>query len=148
MAVEAMKEIGIDISHHTPKSVEEVAQKIGAGLPETDPDAEDAGTLGGMPLDIVVTVCDDAKEKCPYVPAREGNIHVGSRTPPPARAPTRKSERRSGGFAMSWPTGSTQRSTRMLRQESRRRWSFDSRDTNPPKCVCGPRCDGPNRMDR
>jgi arsenate reductase len=81
MAVEVMKEIGIDISHHTSKRVEEVAQKIGAGLPETDPDAEGAGTLGGMPLNIVVTICDDAKEKCPSVPAREGKIHVGFKDP-------------------------------------------------------------------
>lgn len=81
MAVEVMKEIGIDISHHTSKSVEEVAQKIGASLAETDSDAEGTGTLGGMPLDVVITVCDDAKENCPYIPAREGNVHVGFEDP-------------------------------------------------------------------
>ena len=82
-AVEVMEEIGIDISNHTSKSVEQVAQKLGVGITETEGTAEPegdagaAGTIAGMPLDMVVTVCDDAKERCPYVPAREGNVHVG-----------------------------------------------------------------------
>jgi len=43
-AIAAMKEIGIDISHHRSKSVDEFV---------------------GQPLDFVITVCDSAKETCP-----------------------------------------------------------------------------------
>ncbi|PSQ95541.1 MAG: low molecular weight phosphatase family protein [Bacteroidetes bacterium SW_9_63_38] len=76
-AVKVMKEIGIDISDHTSKSVEQVARELGMGTAVSEGDAESAGTIAGMPLDMVVTVCDDAKERCPYVPARKGNVHVG-----------------------------------------------------------------------
>lgn len=75
-AVEVMKEIGIDISDHT-KSVEQVARELGVGIAASEGDAESAGTIAGMPLDVVVTVCDDAKERCPYVPVREGPLRAG-----------------------------------------------------------------------
>ncbi|WP_103020335.1 arsenate reductase ArsC [Salinibacter altiplanensis] len=55
-AVEVMEEIGIDISGHTSDHVDACAD---------------------TPLDIVVTVCDDAAENCPYIPAREQNLHRG-----------------------------------------------------------------------
>lgn len=53
-AAAVMKEIGIDISDHTSDPV----------------DAYD-----NTPLDIVVTVCDDAAENCPYIPARKKHLH-------------------------------------------------------------------------
>lgn len=53
-AVEVMREIGIDISGHLATSV-------------------DAYT--DTPLDYVVTVCDAARESCPYLPARRQNLH-------------------------------------------------------------------------
>lgn len=59
-AVEVMAEIGIDLSDHTSDSV----------------DAYD-----DTPLDMVVTVCDDAAENCPYIPAREKNLHRGFEDP-------------------------------------------------------------------
>ena len=86
-AVEVMKEIGIDISDHTSKSVEQVARELGVGIAASEGDAESAGTIAGMPLDVVVTVCDDAKERCPYVPAREGNVHVGFDDPSAVEGP-------------------------------------------------------------
>lgn len=76
MAIEVMEEIGIDISHHTSKSVDAVLKEIGVDVPEG---AE--SKYSGCPLDVVVTVCDDAKENCPYVPAREGNVHAGFEDP-------------------------------------------------------------------
>lgn len=60
LAVEAMREIGIDISGHRSEHVDRYL----------DP-----------PADIVVTVCDSAKEACPYVPARERLIHHGFEDP-------------------------------------------------------------------
>ncbi len=59
-AVDVMDEIGIDISAHTSDHV----------------DAYDH-----TPLDVVVTVCDDAAEKCPYIPARKKNLHRGFEDP-------------------------------------------------------------------
>jgi arsenate reductase len=53
-AIEAMKEVGIDISGHRSKSVDEFA---------------------GRPFDCVITVCDNAKESCPVFPAGTERIH-------------------------------------------------------------------------
>jgi arsenate reductase (thioredoxin) len=53
-AIEAMREIGIDISGHRSKSVDEFA---------------------GEAFDYVVTVCDNARESCPYFPAKTRMIH-------------------------------------------------------------------------
>ena len=53
-AIEAMKEVGIDISHHRSKSVEEFT---------------------GQDFDYVITVCDNAKESCPVFPAKIKRIH-------------------------------------------------------------------------
>ena len=55
-AAEVMEEVGIDISDHTSDHVDAYAD---------------------TPLDIVVTVCDDAAENCPYIPARKQNLHQG-----------------------------------------------------------------------
>ena len=55
-AVEVMDEIGIDISGHTSDPV----------YAYTD-----------QPLHIVVTVCDDAAEHCPYISAEKENLHRG-----------------------------------------------------------------------
>jgi arsenate reductase len=53
-AIEAMKEIGIDISGQRSKSVEEFA---------------------GQQFDYVITVCDHAKENCPIFPGKTERIH-------------------------------------------------------------------------
>lgn len=53
-AIEAMKEIGIDISAHRSKSVDEFA---------------------GQDFDFVITVCDNAKESCPVFPGKVQRIH-------------------------------------------------------------------------
>jgi arsenate reductase len=53
-AVQAMSEIGIDISKHRSKSVDEFA---------------------GQQFDYVITVCDNAKESCPFFPGGGERIH-------------------------------------------------------------------------
>ena len=53
-AIEAMKEIGIDISSHRSKSVDEFA---------------------GQRFDYVITVCDNANEVCPVYPEDTERIH-------------------------------------------------------------------------
>lgn len=57
MAVQVMKEIGIDISHHTSDSVEKYIHEE---------------------WDYVITVCDDARENCPVFPGKVGTrMHLG-----------------------------------------------------------------------
>ena len=53
-AVKAMAELGIDISKHRSKSVDEFA---------------------GQQFDYVITVCDNAKESCPLFPGGGQRIH-------------------------------------------------------------------------
>jgi arsenate reductase (thioredoxin) len=53
-AIAAMKEIGLDISSHRSKSVDEFA---------------------GQTFDYVVTVCDNARDNCPVFPAATERIH-------------------------------------------------------------------------
>ena len=49
LAIAAMKDMGIDISHHYSKTVEE---------------------FKGKNFDWVITVCDSAKETCPFFPGK------------------------------------------------------------------------------
>ena len=53
-AIAVMGEIGIDISAHRSKSVDEFA---------------------GRQLDMVITVCDNARESCPVFPADVAKLH-------------------------------------------------------------------------
>lgn len=53
-AVAVMREIGIDISEHRSKSVEEFANQE---------------------FDLVITVCDNAKESCPIFPGAAQRLH-------------------------------------------------------------------------
>jgi arsenate reductase len=53
-AVAVLKEVGIDISHHYSKAMD---------------------TYAGQPVDLAVTVCDDAKEACPVFPAAKKQLH-------------------------------------------------------------------------
>ena len=60
LAVVAMAEAGIDLSRHTSKTVD---------------------VFRDTPMDYVVTVCDNARENCPYFPAREKIIHKSFEDP-------------------------------------------------------------------
>ncbi len=53
-AINVMDEIGIDIRHHRSKSIEE---------------------FRGERFDYVVTVCDHAKQTCPFFPGAKEYIH-------------------------------------------------------------------------
>jgi arsenate reductase len=53
-AIEVMKEIGIDISGQQPKPLT---------------------TFDGVPLDLAVTLCDNARAVCPVVPSAKKTIH-------------------------------------------------------------------------
>jgi len=53
-AIEAMEEIGIDIASHESKTIERYL---------------------GEPWDWVITVCDQARESCPFVPGAKATLH-------------------------------------------------------------------------
>jgi arsenate reductase len=59
-AIAVMKELGIDISGHRSKSVDEFA---------------------GRQFDYVLTVCDNAKESCPVFPGNTMTIHQSFQDP-------------------------------------------------------------------
>ncbi len=69
-AVEAMREIGIDISAHQSKSMSEFT---------------------GQTFDYVITVCDDAAEECPIFPGPARRLHHGFVDP--AKIPTDQQSR-------------------------------------------------------
>ncbi len=62
LAIEVMKEIGIDISDGTSKLVDE--------LPED------------LEFDYVITLCDNAATGCPFFPAKTAVVHHGFEDPP------------------------------------------------------------------
>ena len=68
-AIATMKEDGIDISHHTSNLVDDYIN---------------------IPFDLILTVCDNAKERCPYFPAKAERIHYSF--PDPAKATGTKEE--------------------------------------------------------
>ena len=59
-AIAVMKELGIDISGHRSKHVQE---------------------FESQPFDYVLTVCDNAKESCPVFPGHLNRIHKGFEDP-------------------------------------------------------------------
>ena len=62
-AVATMKEDGIDISKHTSNNIDEYLN---------------------VDFDFVITVCDNAKENCPYFPTKAKKFHYNF--PDPAKA--------------------------------------------------------------
>lgn len=54
LAIKAMSELGVDISHHHSKSPQE---------------------FRGQPFDCVITVCDKAREACPVFPGAATQLH-------------------------------------------------------------------------
>jgi arsenate reductase len=62
-AIQVMAEDHIDISKHTSNNVDEYLD---------------------IPFDYVITVCDNAKENCPYFPAKAERFHYNF--PDPAKA--------------------------------------------------------------
>jgi len=61
MAVHVMSEAGVDISSQRSKSID---------------------SLGMSEFDYVITLCDNARESCPYYPAGTELIHKGFDDPP------------------------------------------------------------------
>jgi len=65
VAIEVMKEIGLDLSHSYPKKVDEFL---------------------GQTFDFVITVCDSAKESCPVFTGKvDHRLHIGFDDPAEAK---------------------------------------------------------------
>jgi arsenate reductase len=60
LAIEVMEEIGVDLSGHTSNTIED---------------------LGDRTFDVVVTVCDAAREACPYLPVEKESLHRSFEAP-------------------------------------------------------------------
>jgi arsenate reductase len=70
LAIQAMQEVRIDLAGHTSKSLDPLLDK---------------------PWDYVITVCDNANERCPVFPARATRIHWS--LPDPSRVTGTDQER-------------------------------------------------------
>lgn len=71
LAIKAMQELGIDISGHTAKGID---------------------TFAAQPaMDLVITVCDEAQEACPFFPHARKQVHWGF--PDPSRVTGTEEER-------------------------------------------------------
>jgi arsenate reductase len=73
-AIAAMREIGIDISSHRSKSAEEFI---------------------GQNFDVILTVCDHAKETCPVFPGNALRLHHSFEDPPAVGAADNETTMRS-----------------------------------------------------
>jgi arsenate reductase len=71
LAIEAMQEVGIDISHHRSKSMDEFVRES---------------------FDYVITLCDQANESCPVFFGGARRLHMGF--PDPAAAGVTDEEKR------------------------------------------------------
>ena len=54
LAIHAMKTAGVDISHHTSNKIDDYMD---------------------INFDFVITVCDNAKARCPYLPNADSRLH-------------------------------------------------------------------------
>lgn len=62
MARRALQDLGIETDSLESKTIDDLRERLG-------------GADGDAGFDVVVTVCDNAREACPYLPARRTNIH-------------------------------------------------------------------------
>ena len=90
-AIAVMKEDGVDISGHTSNNIDEYRD---------------------IDFDFVITVCDNAKERCPYFPSKAKKFHQNF--PDPAKAVGSEDEvmeefRRVRGEIKEWSRGWVER---------------------------------------
>jgi arsenate reductase len=62
-----------------PRAIKAMAE---AGLDISGQKSKDVDALGSTEFDYVITLCDNARESCPYFPAKTKLIHRGFDDPP------------------------------------------------------------------
>ena len=82
LAIRAMRDVGVDISLHTSKTVDSLLDR---------------------PWDYVITVCDSANERCPLFPGRTTRLHWSFDDPSQATGP------RTSGWTRSAASGTRSR---------------------------------------
>ncbi len=70
-AIKVMAESGVDISSQSSKTIDAIAN---------------------LEFDYVITLCDNARESCPFFPAKTRVLHVGFDDPPALAANARTDE--------------------------------------------------------
>ena len=65
-AIKAMQDLGIDLTTHRSEHIDQFADQS---------------------MDYVITVCNSAKESCPYLPAKQKNIHYSFEDPSAVEGP-------------------------------------------------------------
>jgi arsenate reductase len=70
---------GVEPRGIDPRAVKAMAE---AGLDISGQKSKDVDALGNMEFDYVITLCDNARESCPYFPAKTKLIHKGFDDPP------------------------------------------------------------------
>ena len=101
-----------------PRAIKAMAE---AGLDISGQKSKDVDTFGNMEFDYVITLCDNARESCPYFPAKTRLIHRGFDDPPKladgaaneeaAMAPYRRVRDEIRAFVESLPEGPMQERT-------------------------------------
>ncbi len=71
-AIEVMKEVGVDISHHYAKDIDEIKD---------------------INFELIVTVCDNVKENCPLFSGPGRMVHQGFADPPELAAKESEEEK-------------------------------------------------------
>jgi len=72
-----------------PRAVKAMAE---AGIDISTQESKDIDSLGSLEFDYVVTLCDNAKESCPFFPAKTKLIHRGFDDPPELAARAKDDE--------------------------------------------------------
>ena len=62
-----------------PRTIKAMAE---AGIDISEQKSKDVDVFGNMEFDYVITLCDNARESCPYFPAKTKLIHQGFADPP------------------------------------------------------------------
>ena len=70
---------GLVAHGQNPNAIKVMAE---AGVDITGQASKTLASLDGLALDVVITVCGDADEKCPIFPGRTRKIHHGFDDPP------------------------------------------------------------------
>ena len=70
---------GIQPKGVDPRGVKVMAE---AGIDISGQKSKDIDSLGSLEFEYVVTLCDNARESCPFFPAKTKRVHMGFEDPP------------------------------------------------------------------
>jgi arsenate reductase (thioredoxin) len=70
---------GIQPKGVDPRAVQVMAE---AGIDISGQRSKDIDALGNLEFEYVVTLCDNARESCPFFPAKTKRVHMGFEDPP------------------------------------------------------------------